>query len=77
MNLIKKEEKLIQLSENNNFLNELNNRIDNDNYLDINVLDINRENNIKFLMCIFMIFLLIGCKKIIYFNRMIQYLLFF
>lgn len=63
MNLIKKEEKLIQLSENNNFLNELNNRIDNDNYLDINVLDINRENNIKFLMCIFMIFLLIGCKK--------------
>tara|TARA_B100001094_G_C18122001_1_gene767386 strand:+ start:47 stop:250 length:204 start_codon:yes stop_codon:yes gene_type:complete len=63
MDLIKKEEKLIQLSENNNFLDELNYRIDNDNHLDIDVIDINRENNIKFLMIIFMIFLLIGCKK--------------
>ena len=63
MNLNKKEQKLIQLSENNNFLDELNNRIDDDNYLDIDIIDINRENNIKFLMIIFMIFLLIGCKK--------------
>ena len=61
MNNQQKEQQLIQRSQNQNFITEMNSRINND--IEIEIIDINRDKYIYILLILFSIGIIFGCKK--------------